>query len=136
MLAAAFANWISQLNERAFDAAVTELLCAHGFYDLHFTHGAYEFGKDFIAKHDVPVPTQYAFQSKAGDVGGGEWTKMRGQFEELADSGPAIRPSMSGSPVGRYSSSPGGSPERPQWLRATSELACERQAEGTLTFGT
>ncbi len=89
MLAAAFGSWISQLTERDFDAPFTELLRAHGFYDLHFTHGAYEFGKDFIAKRDEPLPTQYAFQAKAGDVGGAEWNRMRGQFEELADGGPA-----------------------------------------------
>jgi hypothetical protein len=83
MLAVAFANWISLLPERAFDAPFLGLLRANGFYDIHFTHGAYEFGKDFIAKRDEPQPTQYAFQSKAGDIGGAEWMSMLGQLEEL-----------------------------------------------------
>ncbi|HET9684588.1 MAG TPA: hypothetical protein VFP15_10820 [Gemmatimonadaceae bacterium] len=89
MLAAAFANWISQLTERDFDAPFTELLRSLGFYDIHFTHGAYEFGKDFIAKRDEPEPTQYAFQSKAGDIGGSEWASMFSQLYELANAGPA-----------------------------------------------
>jgi len=89
MLAAAFESWISQLSERDFDAPFTQLLETLGFYDIHFTHGPYEFGKDFIAKRAEPQPTQYAFQSKAGDIGNAEWSKMRGQLEELADAGPA-----------------------------------------------
>jgi len=89
MLAAAFANWISQLSERDFDAPFTELLSSLGFYDIHFTHGGYEFGKDFIAKCNEPRPTQYGFQSKAGDIGNSEWSKMYSQLDELANAGPA-----------------------------------------------
>ena len=89
MLAAAFANWISQLTERDFDAPFTEMLRSLGFYDIHFTHGGYEFGKDFIAKRNEPQATQYGFQSKAGDIGNPEWSKMYSQLDELANAGPA-----------------------------------------------
>jgi hypothetical protein len=61
MLDAAFVSWISTIGERGFDAFFLCLLRAHGFFDIHFTHGPYEFGKDIIAKHPHPEPTQYAF---------------------------------------------------------------------------
>jgi hypothetical protein len=83
MLDAVFEGWISGLGERAFDETLLTLLRAQGFYDIHFTHGPYEFGKDFIAKRDEPSPVQYAFQSKAGDIGGSEWSALLGQLEEL-----------------------------------------------------
>lgn len=89
MHAAVFAGWIRQLSERAFDGTFLELLRAQGFYDIHFSHGGFEFGKDFIAKRNEPTPVQYAFQSKAGDIGGAEWQRIRGQLEELADREPA-----------------------------------------------
>jgi hypothetical protein len=75
MLAAAFENWIRTLRERDFDDTFLELLRAAGFYDLHFTHGQYEFGKDVIAKLRGAPPVQYAFQSKAGDIGGSDWDR-------------------------------------------------------------
>lgn len=89
MLAAAFASWIERIPERAFDAPFLDLLRAQGFYDIHFTHGAYEFGKDFIAKRDEPTPVQYAFQGKAGDIGGSAWAEIFPQLMELAADGPA-----------------------------------------------
>ncbi|QAT84304.1 hypothetical protein EJ065_2732 [Corallococcus coralloides] len=89
MLAAAFASWIEQIPERAFDATFLDLLRAQGFYDIHFTHGPYEFGKDFIAKRDEPTPIQYAFQGKAGDIGGSAWRELYSQLLELSSDGPA-----------------------------------------------
>jgi hypothetical protein len=76
-------HWISGLTEREFDEPFLWLLRGHGFYDIHFTHGAYEFGKDFVAKRNEPNLVQYAFQSKAGDIAGREWTEMLGQIEEM-----------------------------------------------------
>ncbi|NOK34547.1 hypothetical protein HMI49_15205 [Corallococcus exercitus] len=89
MLAAAFASWIEKISERAFDAPFLDLLRAQGFYDIHFTHGPYEFGKDFIAKRDEPTPVQYAFQGKAGNIGGPAWMEIFPQLLELASDGPA-----------------------------------------------
>ena len=76
-------HWLSGLTEREFDEPFVWLLRGHGFYDIHFTHGAFEFGKDFVAKRNEPDLVQYAFQSKAGDIGGAEWTEILGQIEEL-----------------------------------------------------
>jgi len=84
MLAAAFASWIEHLPERAFDEPFLNLLRAQGFYDIHFTHGAYEFGKDFIAKRNEPLPTQYGFQAKSGDIAGGAWDAILAQLLELS----------------------------------------------------
>jgi hypothetical protein len=84
MLAAAFGNWVSQLTERGFDESFISLLRAHGFYDIHFRHGQFEFGKDFVAKRDEEGRTvQYAFQSKAGDINGSDWDSIYAQLEEL-----------------------------------------------------
>lgn len=80
-------RWIDNLAERQFDAHFLLLLRANGFYDIHFTHGAYEFGKDFIAKRiEAGVPRQYGFQSKAGDISGSAWDSIHGQLEELVAS--------------------------------------------------
>ena len=83
-------------KERAFDANFLALLVAEGFYDIHFTHGALEFGKDFIAKRtDAGVPTQYAFQNKAGNIGASEWRDIRHQMLETLTNdigGPSFDP--------------------------------------------
>ncbi len=80
-----FEGWIGGLDERGFDAPLLALLRSHGFYDIHFTHGQYEFGKDFIAKRtESGRPVQYAFQSKKGDIGGSEWSSFFSQLWEAA----------------------------------------------------
>jgi hypothetical protein len=41
------------VTQREFDAPLLAVLSSQGYYDLHFIHGAFEFGKDLIAKgHD------------------------------------------------------------------------------------
>ena len=56
-------------QERDFDFPLMSLLGAMGFYDIHFTHGSREIGKDFIAKRkENDVEYQYAIQSKKGDI--------------------------------------------------------------------
>jgi hypothetical protein len=74
MLANVLAAYLDSIKEREFDLPLTMLLRASGFYDVHFTHGNVEFGKDFIAKRDDNGTTfQYSFQSKAGDVSQSDW---------------------------------------------------------------
>jgi hypothetical protein len=88
LLDVAFANWSKHLTERGFDATFLSLLRAAGFYDIHFTHGAFEFGKDFIAKRPEAAgqpAAQYAFQLKSGDIGAGEWSEILGQLYELTN---------------------------------------------------
>jgi hypothetical protein len=85
-------------NERNFDSTLLTLLSAEGYYDVHFTHGLLEFGKDFVAKRvEDGVTYQYALQSKAGDIGAGDWRQVRQQmFETLTNSigGPAFDTSL------------------------------------------
>jgi hypothetical protein len=76
------ANFLDSVTEREFDAPLVALLRAAGFTDIHALHGQFEYGKDFIAKAGAPF-TQYAFQSKAGDIGLPRWTAMRGQIDLL-----------------------------------------------------
>jgi hypothetical protein len=84
MLAAAIGNYIDSLSEREFDAPFIALLRLHGFTDVHFLHGAFEFGKDFIAKRkEDGIDYQYAFQTKAGDLGLSDWKECRGQIDML-----------------------------------------------------
>jgi len=87
MLDAVVANFVDSVNERAFDAPLMALLRSRGFYDIHFTHGGYEFGKDFIAKlREEGVERQYVFQSKAGDFNLGGWAASAPQIELLRHS--------------------------------------------------
>jgi len=74
MLANVLGAYLDSVKERDFDLPLNTLLRALGFYDIHFTHGNVEFGKDFIAKHvENGIAIQYSFQSKAGDVSESGW---------------------------------------------------------------
>jgi hypothetical protein len=87
MLDAVVASFIDGVGEREFDAAFMALLRARSFYDIHFTHGNYEFGKDFIAKlQDQGVEWQYVFQSKAGSFNLEKWAASAPQIELLRHS--------------------------------------------------
>ena len=95
MLRDVVAGFLDTVTEREFDAPLIALLAARGFADVHFLHGAFEFGKDFIAKGAKPAdgdtgtgePSswtrhQFAIQSKAGDLGLAEWRAVRTQLDE------------------------------------------------------
>jgi hypothetical protein len=75
-------------TERSFDSTFLALLAAEGYSDIHFTHGSFEFGKDFIAKNtEDGGQIQFAFQNKAGNVGAPQWREIRHQmFETLTNS--------------------------------------------------
>lgn len=61
-------------RERDFDTPFGLLLPTLDFYDVHYTHGIIEFGKDFIAKRiDEGVEIQCSFQLKKGNIGLPEW---------------------------------------------------------------
>lgn len=70
MLRNALEDYFSSIkNERDFDFPLISLLRAMGYYDIHFTHGDREIGKDFIAKKlEDGIEYQYSFQSKKGDI--------------------------------------------------------------------
>lgn len=85
MLHAAIGVFLDTLTEREFDPTILALLADQGFHDVHFIHGAFEFGKDIVAKRtdaDTGEVRQYAIQSKAGDIGQSEWRAVRPQLEE------------------------------------------------------
>jgi hypothetical protein len=84
MLRNVLVDYLNQINEREFDLPFLALLSAAGFFDIHFTHGQVEFGKDFIAKRiDDEVIVQYSFQSKAGNITLHEWrSNILGQMTE------------------------------------------------------
>lgn len=95
MLRDVVATFLDTASEREFDAPLLALLSARGFDDIHFLHGVFEFGKDFIAKGPKPpnqdvgegdpiqwVRHQFALQSKAGDIGLPAWREVRPQMDE------------------------------------------------------
>ncbi|WP_418026502.1 hypothetical protein [Paenibacillus sp. JJ1722] len=83
MLRNALVSYIETLNERQFDIPLLCILLKNGFHDIHFTHGSFEFGKDFIAKKIEGEKTvQYVFQSKGGNIGLSDWGQIRWQIEE------------------------------------------------------
>jgi hypothetical protein len=73
-------------DERDFDFPLASLLRAMGFYDVHFTHGGGEIGKDFIAKRvEDGTEYQYAIQSKKGDINQSEFrNNIMGQLLEAS----------------------------------------------------
>jgi hypothetical protein len=84
MLADVVGTYVDSLTEREFDAPFIALLRLHGFTDIHFLHGPFEFGKDFIGKrNEDAVPWQYVFQTKAGNIRISEWNQCRGQIDLL-----------------------------------------------------
>ena len=95
MLRDVVAGFLDTVTEREFDAPLIALLAARGFTDVHFLHGPFEFGKDFIAKGPKPrggdigtgdpalwVTHQFAIQSKEGNLGLPEWRAVRSQLDE------------------------------------------------------
>ncbi|MBL8110684.1 MAG: hypothetical protein JNJ96_13555 [Anaerolineales bacterium] len=75
-----------------------------GFYDIHYTHGQVEFGKDFIAKRDEEgTRFQYSFQAKVGDITQADWrNNIMGQMLEASMIGlshPSFDKSLQHKPV-------------------------------------
>jgi hypothetical protein len=87
MLRNVLEDYLSSIREREFDYPLSALLQAMGFYDIHFTHGGVEFGKDFIGKKvDDGTEYQYAIQSKKGNINQGLWRdEIKGQLEEAIE---------------------------------------------------
>lgn len=72
--------YLDTVGEREFDAAFLALLKSDGYTHVHLIHGAFEFGKDFIARKSG---AQFAFQTKAGDINLAAWRTVRSQIEEM-----------------------------------------------------
>lgn len=88
MLDNAIVAWLESLTERDLDEPLRALLRAQRFTDVHFVHGATEFGRDLIAKRvDGGVLRQYAIQSKAGDLGIGSFREVRLQIDSIRTGG-------------------------------------------------
>jgi hypothetical protein len=77
------ASFLDSVTEREFDAPFLALLRAHGYTKIHLLHGQFEFGKDMIAQRG-DSPTQFAFQTKAGNIALPQWSsQVRGQIEVM-----------------------------------------------------
>jgi hypothetical protein len=87
MLRNVLEDYLSSIkDERDFDFPLASLLRAMGFYDVHFTHGGGEIGKDFIAKKfEDGTEYQYAIQSKKGHINQPEFrNNIMGQLLEAS----------------------------------------------------
>ncbi|MDP9354986.1 MAG: restriction endonuclease [Chloroflexota bacterium] len=84
MLRNVLGDYLDKVRERELDLPLLLLLPAMGFYDVHLTHGAVEFGKDIIAKRrEEGDEIQYSFQSKVGDISQADWRNdIQGQILE------------------------------------------------------
>ncbi|OGO39421.1 MAG: hypothetical protein A2W35_13390 [Chloroflexi bacterium RBG_16_57_11] len=84
MLRSVLEDYLNCIKEREFDLPFLALLPALGYFDIHFTHGQVEFGKDFIAKkNEDGEVVQYSFQAKAGDINQADWRNtIMGQMLE------------------------------------------------------
>jgi hypothetical protein len=80
LLEGAVDAFLDSVDERGFDEPLLALLRAQGYTDVHLVHGAREFGKDVIGRRDGE---QWGLQTKAGDIGQGEWRELVGQLDEL-----------------------------------------------------
>jgi hypothetical protein len=84
MLDDAIAVFLAAVTEREFDEPLLALLRGAGFYDIHYLHGSYEFGKDIIARAERGgTREQFVIQSKAGDLNLSGWTSVTGQLDLL-----------------------------------------------------
>lgn len=84
MIADVIGDYLDSLEEREFDGPFMALLRSLGFRDIHFLHGNFEFGKDFIAKrYDQDGPAQFLFQTKAGNIALADWGACRVQIDML-----------------------------------------------------
>jgi hypothetical protein len=84
MIADVIGSYLDGLQEREFDAPFVAILRAKGFKDVHFLHGSFEFGKDFIARgRESESEFQFAFQSKAGNLSLSDWGSCRSQLDLL-----------------------------------------------------
>jgi hypothetical protein len=84
LLTDAIGSYLDSLTEREFDAPFMALLRLRGFTDIHFLHGPFEFGKDFIAKRvEEGQECQYTFQTKAGNINLSDWSGCRVQIDML-----------------------------------------------------
>lgn len=83
-LADAVAGYVESLTERELDAPLIALLYRLGYTHVHLVHGAYEFGKDIIARRDGNGATfQYCLQSKAGNLSTSAWRDLRQQVDAM-----------------------------------------------------
>lgn len=84
MIADVVGSYLDSLEEREFDGPFMALLRSLAFRDIHFIHGSFEFGKDFIAKRDDEAGSaQFSFQTKAGNLGLADWGACRVQIDML-----------------------------------------------------
>jgi hypothetical protein len=94
-LADAVAAYVERLTERDFDVPFIAMLHHMGFKQVHLTHGAYEFGKDFIARRtEDGVTTQWCFQSKAGNIAKKAWREEVSPQVQLMRTGTIVHPSF------------------------------------------
>lgn len=80
MLRSIIENYLSSIREIQFFHPFIHLIDILGYYDIHLTHGANEYGKDIIAKKGND---QYIFVIKVGDIDSIKYrNEVKGQIFE------------------------------------------------------
>jgi hypothetical protein len=93
MLEKVIENWLTNTDERGYQAPFCQLLTLKGHKVVHVaTHGPFEQGKDIITIDSQGKPC--AFQLKVGDISLDRWRQIRPEVDELLDI-PISHPSIS-----------------------------------------
>jgi hypothetical protein len=80
----AIANWLTNTNERSYQAALCQVLLSQGHLILYIsTHGQMEFGKDIFSI--APDGSYMAYQLKTGDITRKEYRAIEGELKELIE---------------------------------------------------
>ena len=84
MLPAAVEGYLESLSERSSTGRSRHYCGQWAFTIIHFLHGPFEFGKDFIAKRSEGGRiSSMPFQTKGGDVNLEVWRQARVQIDEM-----------------------------------------------------
>ncbi len=82
MIERAIEYWLTNTNERNYQAAFCQLLTKQGHSVLSSSsHGPFELGKDIVTK--APDGKFYAYQLKTGDINVSKWREIEGEIAEL-----------------------------------------------------
>ena len=93
MLSNVLGAYLDGIKEREFDLPFVLLLPALGLHDVHLTHGAVEYGTDFIAKKVRTARGPICVPVQSRRYCPGKWrNEVRGQLES-AQAGSPIRTS-------------------------------------------
>jgi hypothetical protein len=87
-------NWLTNVNEKAFQIPFCQLLTGEGYQVVHISrHGPFESGKDVLAIDPDGVPCAFQLKGSTGKISQKEWGKYVEQAVRLVEI-PIVHPSI------------------------------------------